>query len=370
VSATRRVIVEPRGRPSLITRVLVPFVAILGAAAIGALLLAATGHPPGEAYANMLESAFGSDLAIVRTLISATPLILTALAAAVAFRMKIWNIGAEGQLYLGAIAASGVALLGGGTWPAVLAIVGALVAGVIGGAGWAALAAFPRAYLRTDEVITTLMLNFVALYLMNYLIFGSKSFWRDKERLSFPSGRFIPDDTFLPTVWLRLHIGFVIACAVALLLWWLLRSSTWGFDLRVIGDSVPAARYAGMQVPRTIVWVLLVSGAIAGLAGAVLVLGTTHALQPGGLAIGLGYTGIVVAAVSRSNPLTIVPAAILIAGLTNAGTALQILEVPNDIVVLLQGLALLLVAAAEFLLHNRVRIAWRPASTAEEASAA
>lgn len=356
---------EPRGRPSLAARILLPMGSVAAAGVIGAVLLLAAGHDPVEAYREVIESGFGSDLAWARTLISATPLILTAVAAAVAFRMRLWNIGGEGQLYLGAIAASGVALaLGDGVAP-VLGVVLSLAAGVAAGALWAALAALPRAYLRTDEVISTLMLNFIALYLMNYLIFGSVSFWRDKERLSFPSGRLIPEVAELPRIWLRLHVGIVIAVAVALLLWWLLRSSRWGFDLRVIGDSPRAARYAGMRVARRVVSVLVVSGAVAGLAGAVLITGSTQALRPSGIAVGLGYTGIVIAAVSRLNPLATVPISILIAGLLNAGTSLQVLGVPSDLVVLLQGLALLLVAAAEFFLNNRVRLAARSAPVAE-----
>lgn len=356
---------EPRGRPSLAARILLPMGSVAAAGVIGAVLLLAAGHDPVEAYREVIESGFGSDLAWARTLISATPLILTAVAAAVAFRMRLWNIGGEGQLYLGAIAASGVALaLGDGVAP-VLGVVLSLAAGVAAGALWAALAALPRAYLRTDEVISTLMLNFIALYLMNYLIFGSVSFWRDKERLSFPSGRLIPEVAELPRIWLRLHVGILIAVAVALLLWWLLRSSRWGFDLRVIGDSPRAARYAGMRVARRVVSVLVVSGAVAGLAGAVLITGSTQALRPSGIAVGLGYTGIVIAAVSRLNPLATVPISILIAGLLNAGTSLQVLGVPSDLVVLLQGLALLLVAAAEFFLTNRVRLAARSAPVAE-----
>lgn len=356
---------EPRGRPSLAARILLPMGSVAAAGVIGAVLLLAAGHDPVEAYREVIESGFGSDLAWARTLISATPLILTAVAAAVAFRMRLWNIGGEGQLYLGAIAASGVALaLGDGVAP-VLGVVLSLAAGVAAGALWAALAALPRAYLRTDEVISTLMLNFIALYLMNYLIFGSVSFWRDKERLSFPSGRLIPEVAELPRIWLRLHVGIVIAVAVALLLWWLLRSSRWGFDLRVIGDSPRAALYAGMRVARRVVSVLVVSGAVAGLAGAVLITGSTQALRPSGIAVGLGYTGIVIAAVSRLNPLATVPISILIAGLLNAGTSLQVLGVPSELVVLLQGLALLLVAAAEFFLTNRVRLAARSAPVAE-----
>ena len=354
----RLVSVEPRGVPSVWVRLAFPVAAILGAGAAGAVLLLATGHAPLPAYQAIARASFGNKFGWMSTLISASPLILTAVAAAVAFRMKVWNIGEEGQLYLGAIAASGVALALGGHVPAPVALPIVLAAGFVGGAAWAALAAYPRAYLRTDEVISTLMLNFIALYLMNFLIFGSVSFWRDRKNITFPGGRLIPRTAQLPDIWLRLHLGFVLALGVAVLLWWWLRSSRWGFDLRVIGDSVRAARYAGMNVARRTVSVLLFSGAIAGLAGAIQVSGVTQALQPRSLVANIGYTGIVVAVVARLNCLAIIPVAIVIAGLSNAGSSLQILGIPSDIVLLLQGLALLLVAAGEFFLHNRVRVLW------------
>jgi simple sugar transport system permease protein len=202
------------------------------------------------------------------------------------------------------------------------------------------------------------MLNFIALYLMNYLIFGSVSYWRDRGNITFPAGRLISDAARLPNIWLRLHLGIVIAVGVAAILWWWLRSSRWGFDLRVVGDSISAARYSGINVARRTVSVLLVSGAIAGLAGAIQVSGVTQALQPRSLAVNIGYTGIVVAAVARLNCLAIIPVAVLIAGLSNAGSSLQILGIPSDIVLLLQGLALLLVAGGEFFLHNRMRVEW------------
>lgn len=353
---TRLVVIQPRGIPSALVRWTFPVAAVLGAGVAGALLLLATGHQPLQAYTAIVRSSVGTKFGRASTLILATPLILTSVAAAVAFRMRVWNIGAEGQLYLGAIAASGMALaLGDGSSPLV-AIPLVLLAGVVAGTLWAALAALPRAYLRTDEVISTLMLNFVALYLMNYLIFGSVSFWRNRLNITFPSGRFIPEASELPTLWLRLHVGFLVALAVALFFWWWMRSSRWGFEVRVIGDSPDAAGYAGMSVAGRTLSVLLVSGAIAGLAGAIQVSGATHALQPRSLAVNLGYTGIVVAALARLDPLATIPVAIVIAGLTNAGSSLQIQGVPSDIVLLLQGLALLLVAAGEFLLYNRIRV--------------
>jgi general nucleoside transport system permease protein len=359
------VTVEPRGRIPVWIRVALPLTSLAVAAAVGAILLVAIGQSPVAAYRAVLNSAFGSSVGLVGTLITATPLILTSLAVALAFRMKVWNIGGEGQLLLGAVAASGVALALGQSIPRVVAIAALLLAGALGGACWAAFAGVPRALFGTDEVISTLMLNFIAVYFVNYLIFDSRSYWRDTGGAGFPTGRYIPTSSQLPLVWHRLTVGFVLAVAASLLVWWLLRSTRWGYSIRVIGDSPDAGRYAGMNVKRMVLSVFLVSGATAGLAGGILVGGSTYGLQPGSLAVGLGYTGIVVAAVSRLNPLAIVPVAILVAGLTKAATSLQVLGVPSQIATLLQGLALLFVVAAEFFVNNRVRLSPRSEAALE-----
>ncbi len=360
-SRRRLVVIEPRGRPSFSVRTVAAAIAVGGAGAVGAGMLLATGHQPVEAFRAILRSGFGTQLSWVQTLLSATPLIFTAVAAAVAFRMRIWNIGGEGQFYAGAIAGSGMALWLGPKAPAIVAVIASLAAGTLGGAAWALLAAIPKAYLGTDEVISTLMLNFIALNLMNFLIFGSVSFWRDKTNITFPNGRQIPLPAQLPHVWNRLHLGFVIAIAIALSFWWLLRSSTWGFRVRIIGDSLGAATYSGIRVARNVAVVLVVSGAVAGLGGAVQVTGTTVSLEPRALSIGLGYTGIVVAAVAGLNPLAIVPVAVLIAGLSNATIPLQSLGIPSQLVTLLQGLALLFAAGSEFFLRHRIRFVPRKA---------
>lgn len=362
----RLVRVEPRGRPGIPVQVAVPVFSIIAAALVGALILSLTGAAPVTAYRTMFDSAFGGARPLIRTFVLATPLILTALAAVVSFRMLIWNIGAEGQLLFGAVAASGVALAIGDAVPGAFALVVVMLAAVLAGALWALLAALPRAFLRTDEVISTLMLNFVALHLMNYLIFGSISFWRDTDRVLFPTGRRIPDPTELPRIWGRLHIGIVVAGALALLIWVLLRRTRWGFEVRTIGDSPRAARYAGMSVTRKIITVLALSGALAGLAGGIEVTGVTRGLDPGSLGTGLGFTGIVVAAVARLDAVAVVPVAVLVAGLLNSGSSLQSLGIPYAIVLLLQGIILLFVASGEFLLRNRIRFG--PPLSAERAT--
>ena len=156
-----------------------------------------------------------------------------------------------------------------------------IVGGAVAGALWAGVAALPKAYFNTNEVITTLMLNFVALYFMNYLIFGTVSSWRDPGR-NYPQGKLIPEAAELPIISHRLHYGLVIALVAALVLWWSLRGSTWGFELRTIGDSPSASRYAGMSVSGKILSVLALSGALAGMAGAIEVSGVLKTLDPPG----------------------------------------------------------------------------------------
>ncbi len=361
---TSRLVVTPRAKPSMTVRAGVPFVALLVALGLGAVILGLTGAAPLTVYRTMFDASLNGARAIERTLTYATPLILTGLAAAVAFRMKAYNIGAEGQLFLGAIAASGLALqLPAGT-PAVLMVGAMLLGGALAGALWAGFAAVPRAFLGTDEIITTLMLNFVALALMNYLIFGSFSFWRDPTR-PVPQGNTIPDSAAMPVISGRLHVGFAIAVALAVLLWWVLRNTTFGFRVRTIGDSPRAARYAGIGVPFATLAVLAISGALAGVAGAIEVSGVTNRLDPKSLAIELGYTGIVIAAVARLNPLGVVPVAIFLAAIATAGGSMQSIGVRVEVVVMMQGLIFLSVTAGEFFVTNRIGL--RPAGPPEPA---
>ena len=350
-----RLHLEPKERASLRVRIVVPIASVLTAALVGALAVAADGHSPIEAYLEIFQSAFGGKNPLVRTLLLSTPLVFTALAAAVSFRMRIWNIGGDGQLMLGAIAASGIAIFlsKSPSWVLIPAI---LVAGIVGGMLWAGIAAVLKGFFSTDEVISTLMLTFIASHLMEYLIFGSFSYWRDPESSAYATGKPIPEISELPRFWGRLHVGFLIAVFVGIFVWWVLKSSRWGYETKVIGDSPTAGRYAGMSVSRNIIVVLCVSGALAGLGGAVEIAGVNHALQPTALQTGVGFTGIIAASMARLHPLMLIPVSIFLSGLISSGTALQQMGIPIDIVLLLQGLVLLFVAAGEFFLRYRVAL--------------
>lgn len=362
---SRRVIVEPRGLAPWWLKLLIPVGSVIAALVIGAVFLALTGNDWIEVYSKIAETAFGSGRGVAETLVSATPLILTGVAAAIAFKMLVWNIGGEGQLIFGAIVAAGVGIWLTDSTPPVIALTAVIIAGALGGAFWASLSAVPKVYLGTNEIITTLMLNFIALNLMQYLVLGSSSPWRDPEATQFPQGRLILDNGRLPEFFHRLDWGLFIAIGIAVVAWFVIGKTRSGFEYRLVGDSFDAARYAGIKVQRKILGTFLASGAAAGLAGSILVAGILGKMDPRSLNLGLGFTGIIVAALARLNPIAIVPVAILMGALNNAGPALQSIGVPSATVKILQGAILIFAVAGEFLILNRVR---RPRSiTADSA---
>jgi simple sugar transport system permease protein len=361
---TRRLIVEPRGLAPWWLKLLIPVASVFAALIVGALFLSLTGNDWFEVYGKMLDTAFGSGRGFAETLVSATPLILTGVAAAIAFRMLVWNIGGEGQLIFGAIVAAGVGIWLSGSTPPIIAITAVVIAGAVGGAFWASLSAVPKVYLGTNEIITTLMLNFIALNLMQYLVLGSFSPWRDPEATQFPQGRPIIDTGRIPEFFHRLDWGLFIAIAVAVLAWFVISKTRSGFEYRIVGDSFDTARYAGIKVPKKVLGTFLASGAAAGLAGSILVAGILGKMDPRSLDLGLGFIGIIVAALARLNPIAIIPVAILMGALNNAGPALQSIGVPSATVTILQGAILLFAVAGEFLIANRFR---RPDRTPEDA---
>jgi ABC-type uncharacterized transport system permease subunit len=348
---------EPRPPLPIHVQILGSAGVILLALAIVGLALRATGYDPIEVYRVILDSAFGSTTRLQQTLLAATPLILTGLAAAIAFKMLVFNIGGEGQLYIGAICTSGVAIMLADSVPAAVALPLVLVAGALGGAAFASVPAFLMVRFGTSEAISTLMLNFVALNLMSYLIFDTLSPWRDESRPTFPVGQQVPSAAWLPSLWGAANWGLVMAAALAVALWVALRSTRWGLDARAIGASPRAAASLGVDVRRGRFLVLCLSGALAGLAGAVQVSGPLKALTPEALiTTRLGFTGILVAAVARFNPIAVLPVGVLIAGFLNSSRALQLASVPYAVVLMLVGSLFLVVIAGDFLMRNRVSI--------------
>jgi len=358
-----RLRVTPRGFAGPAVRFGVPFAALVVALVVGAILLAVSGSNPLEAYRTMFNASLNGWNPMTRTLALATPLILTGLAAAVAFQMRVYNIGGEGQLYMGAIAASWVGLALPAETPMAIMLASMVAFGALAGAAWAMFAAVPKALFNADEIITTLMLNFVALSFMNYLIFGSRSFWRDPQR-TVPGGKRLPESAIMPELSGRLHFGFVIAIVCAVGLWWILRRTTWGFEIRTIGDSPSSARYAGISVRAKTIAVLAISGGLAAIAGVSEVSGVSKGLEPNSLATDIGFTGIIVAVVARNNPLGVVPVATFLAAIATSGSRLQGIGIEVEVVFLLQGLIFLTVTAGEFFVTNKVEFASAEAADA------
>lgn len=344
---------EPREHTSLLLAVAVPVVAVLLALLLAALPLAWAGAPLPEAYIRLFDGALGSRFALTETLTRAAPLILTGLAAAVAFRAKLWNIGGEGQLYAGALAAvavgSGAILL-----PPVLMIPLVLVAGALAGALLLLIPTLLKVKLGVDEVVTTLLLNFVVLLFVGMMLEGPM---KDPMSMGWPQSAPIIEPAMLPQLLprTRLHAGLLVALVAALLIWLLVARSTRGFELRAVGANPAAARYAGMPVDRVMIRVGLISGALAGLAGVGEVAGLKGYLTQD-LSPGYGYSGIVVAMLAQLNPLAVILAALFIATVfVGADSMSRALGVSSYIANLIVALALLTMLLCSLSLRYRLR---------------
>jgi simple sugar transport system permease protein len=348
--------IEPRMDSPRWLAPLVSLVAVILALVIGAVILAVIGGNPFRAYAHIAGAAFGSLGVFSDTLVKATPLIFTGTACAVAFKMKIWNIGAEGQFFMGALGASIVILAGVVSEDAsrLVTLLAMAVGGAVFGAAWGFIPGILKAKLRVNEIITTLMLNYIAFALVNYFIFGV---WSE--------GGFQMTRTFQRAAWLpRLSdlaeqfpiAGFIFAVIVAIIAWYILFRSLWGYEIRLIGDNPRAAKYAGINITRNTVLVLMLSGGIAGLGGMSEIAGVIHRLQ-GSISPGYGFTGIIIAWLAKLNPLIVIPVSILFGGLILAGREIQPAGVPR----LIQGVILFMLIASEVFLRYRVRIARKTA---------
>ena len=342
-------------------QVLIRLGAVLIALLLAALLLAVTGKAPAEVLMAMLHGAFGSKYGIQESLVRAIPLLLCGLGVSLAARMRLWNIGAEGQFYMGAVAAAGVALKAG-QLPAALLLPLMVLAGMAAGGLWAWLAGWMKTRFKMNETITTLLLNYVAMNWVTYLVYGP---WKDPKGSNFPLSPIFSESAWLPAIWGRVHVGLFLALAAAPLLWWALRTTRWEYQVRVIGESPTAATYAGMPIGRQVLLVLFASGALAGLAGMMEVSGVVHRLQVN-LSPGYGYTAIILAWVSKLSPLALVPVAVLFGGLQNGAYSVQTLGVPLATVGMIQGLLLFTVLGAEILTTHRLQLA-RPISSKEVA---
>ncbi|MEW6727265.1 MAG: ABC transporter permease [Bacillota bacterium] len=344
-------IVEKKLMPSPWMVALVPAASLLLALLTGAVFFYLTGRDPVELYSRMWQGVFGSHYGLSETVVKAIPLALAGLGLALAFRMQLWNIGGEGQLYMGAWGATWVALTFAGQ-PAWLLLPGMCLAGLACGGLWALVPAVPRALWKTNEIITTLMLNYVAILWVDYFVYGP---WRDPQGFNFPLTAQFTEGAWLPTLGdSRIHAGLLAAVLLAVAFYYLIYRTRWGFEIRVIGESESTARYAGINVRQNILLVLFISGAICGLAGMVEVSGIVHRLQPG-FSPGYGYTAIIVAWLAKLNPLAILPVAFFLGALQVGGYAVQTSGIPSTMVNMLTGALLFFVLGGEILLKYRIR---------------
>jgi simple sugar transport system permease protein len=337
--------------------------AIVVALLLGALVLLLVGGNPIAAYSHIAGAAFGSLGVFSDTMVKATPLIMTGLACAVAFQMKLWNIGAEGQFFMGALGASIVVLAGIVPEDAsrFVTIAVMLVAACLFGAAWGFIPGLLKARLKVNEIITTLMLNYISFALVNYFVFGVWSEGGFQMSRTFQKAAWLPRLSDLADQMpifrgLTTHFGFVFAIIAAGIVWFVLYRSLWGYEIRLIGDNPRAAEYAGINISRNIVLVMMFSGAIAGLAGMSEITGVVHRLQSS-ISPGYGFTGIIIAFLAKLNPIVVVPVSILFGGLILAGREIQPAGVPR----LIQGIILFTLIASDVLLRYQVRIVRRTA---------
>ncbi|MEJ2707268.1 MAG: ABC transporter permease [Anaerolineales bacterium] len=333
--------------------------AIIIALIIGGIILAAVGGDPFRTYAHIGRAAFGSVGVFSDTIVKATPLILVSLAASVAFRMGLWNIGAEGQFFLGAFGASAVVLtplLPADTsrW---IFIPVMMLAGILAGALWGFIPGFLKAKYNVNEIITTLMMNYIAVSWNNFFIFAV---WSER---GFQMSPVFPKNAWLPRLTdyaasiplfrgLTTHFGLILALAAVVVVWFVTYRSRWGYEIRLIGDNPRAAKYAGLNISRNIILVMMFSGALAGLAGMSEITGVVHRLQ-GAISPGYGFTGIIIAWLAKLNPFAIVLVSVLFGALILAGREIQ----PSGIPKMIQGIILVSLIASDFLLRYRVRLA-------------
>ncbi len=329
---------------------LVLFSALLLSLLLSGILLFLGGTPPVEGIITLFQGAFGSKWALEDSVLKAIPIFLCSLGVAVAFRLKIWNIGAEGQFALGAVGATWVALAFP-DWPKFVLLPAMICMAMVAGGAWGFIPALLRQRLKTNEIIVTLMLNYIAILFLDYLVYGV---WKDPTSFGFPMTPAFTDQAIVGKIGSSsINWGLAHCLVLGVFVWGFFKYTRIGFELKAAGDSVRAAKYAGLPYDRLVILVMVMSGALAGWAGFLEASATVNRLQPS-IMVGYGYTAIVVAWLARLHPLSIGIASILLAGLRVGVENLQLdLQVPAAFGGILEGLILLTVLAGGFFTYYR-----------------
>jgi simple sugar transport system permease protein len=355
-----RIRLEPRlDEPPAWYPLAVSVAAILLALIVGGIVIEVAGGDAWRSYVHIAQASFGDIGVLSDTIVKATPILLTSLACSIAFRMKLWNIGAEGQFIMGAWGASAVVL-----WPLLapettpwIFIPAMIVAGMAAGAAWGFIPGYLKAKFNVNEIISTLMLNYIAVSWVNFWVFAV---WSES---GFQMSRKFADNASLPRLLdfaktvpifrgLTTHLGLLFGIIAAIILWLVVYRSRWGYEIRLIGDNPRAAKYAGINIMRNTILVMMLSGALAGLGGMSEVTGVVHRLQTSPIAAGYGFTGIIVAWLAKLNPLIIILVSVLFGALLLAGREIQ----PSGVPKMIQGIILVCLIASDFLLRYRVRL--------------
>ena len=333
--------------------------AFIVALIIGGILISLAGGDPFASYAHIARASFGNIGVLSDTIVKATPITLTALACSVAFRMKLWNIGAEGQFIMGAWGASAIVLAPvlSPDSPRWLFLPVMAVAGLAMGAAWGFIPGYLKAKLNVNEIITTLMMNYIAISWANFWVFAVWTEGGFQMSPKFPVAAWLPRladyASSIPLFrGLTTHAGLLLGIGAAVVVWFITYRSRWGYEIRLIGDNPRAAKYAGINIARNTIYVMMLSGALAGLGGMSEVAGVVHRLQTAPIAAGYGFTGIIVAWLAKLNPFAIVLVSILFGGIILAGREIQ----PSGVPRMIQGIILVCLIASDFLLRYRVRI--------------
>jgi simple sugar transport system permease protein len=329
---------------------LIRIAAILLALAVGSLFIILLGHNPFAVFGDMLKGSFGSTTARNSTFRLAIPLLGTALAIAPAFKMKFWNIGAEGQIMMGAIAATYFALFWHDKLPSWLLLLVMFTASIVAGGIWGLIPAYFKAKWDTNETLFTLMLNYIALGIERYLQHGP---WIDPKGTGFPIIAMFEKSARLPKVG-GIHIGWIIVLALTVLMYVYLRYSKQGYEISVVGESQRTARYAGMNVGKIIMRTMFISGAISGLVGMLVVSGADYTLSTG-TSGGVGFTAITVAWLAQLNPFGMVLMALFLAVLGKGANTIQTnFQIPASASKVLTGMILFCMLACEFFINYRL----------------
>ncbi|MFP3919243.1 ABC transporter permease [Lysinibacillus telephonicus] len=323
----------------------VPIISIIVALMICAVFILFNGMNPITVYGKMLAGAFGSSFGISETIVKAIPLLLCGLGVAIAYKIAIWNIGAEGQFILGAIGATAVTIFLPNL-PGALYIPVMMVVGFAAGAIWGLCTAIPRTYFQVNELISSLMLNYIALLLLDYLVYGP---WRDPQGFNFPGTQeFTPYQLLASLGGTRLHFGLIFALAAVILFAFFLAKTRWGYELRLLGANPVAAKNAGINITKHILIVMMISGGLAGFAGAIEVSGVAGRLMYG-ISPGYGYTAIIVAWLAKLNPWGMIITSVFIGSLIVGGYSVQTIGLPSSFSNMLQGAILFCLIGGEML---------------------